>query len=231
MKSKIFAFMCLFFVFVQIQVVQAGPKVYDKSVPKEQSSILRITACAITKFNGKNVMWNGLSGIKLVQIPAGQHTMQVYQKGGSFNTWTENTVDGTFNFLPGHTYIVFLGTVYQGAKLQIVDVTKTDEEPKIDPSSPEATKFEGIWVNTQDETHQFIFFKNEFVMKAKGQYTLRGPFSYDDKNMALTIVFTYKKGKWDMLKVPLGPARATYDDNIITVPQGKKRKIEFKKVE
>jgi hypothetical protein len=206
----------------------SGPTVYDKSIPPEQSSVLRITVCAITKFDGINMgaKWNALAGIKQVQIPSGQHSIQVYQSGGGFGYSTQNTVDVTYNFLPGRTYIVFLGTVNQGAKLQIVDVTRTDEEPKIDPSSPDATKFEGIWVNTQDEMHQLIFFNNEFAMKAKGQYSMRGPFSYDDKNLALTIVFTYKKEKWDMLAAPLGPARATYSDNIITMG-----KTQFKKVD
>ena len=234
MKSKIFILTCLFFVLLQVPVVHAaGPYVYDKTVPKEKSSILRITSCAITQFNGKKTgsQWNALLKIKEVQILAGEHRMQVYQEGGSFNTVTRNTVDGTFNFLPGHTYIVFLGTVYQGAKLQIVDVTMIDEDPVPDPSSTEATILEGVWVNTADETHQLIFFKNQYAVKAKGQFTMRGPFSFDDKNIALTIVYRFDKGKWIMLAVPLGPARATYSGEIITMPAGKNKVVEFKKVD
>ena len=207
----------------------SAPIVYDKSVPAEESSILRITMCAVTKFNGVSLgaKWNSPMGVKLVQIPAGRHSLQVYQSGGSATTATWNTVDLTYDFLPGRTYTVFLGTVNMGADLTLFDVTITDEEIKIDPSSPTATMFEGVWKNEKNNRQQWIFFGNEYATKVDGNYTLRGKFSFKDGNIRAVATHSYDKGKWKLLAVPIAALIASYSDNSITAG----RYIDLKKAD
>lgn len=206
----------------------SSPIVYDKSVPTEESSILRITNCAVTEFNGIKLgaQWNSPLGVKLVQIPAGRHSLQVYQKGGGYGYETWNTVDLTYTFLPGHTYLVFLGTVDMGADLVLFDITLTEAEPKSDLSSPVATQFEGMWINEKDN-QQWMFFGNEFVTINKGNYVLRGKFSFKSGNIQASATHTYNKGKWDLLAVPLKVLNASYSDNSITAG----KYIQLKKVD
>lgn len=197
MKTKLCFIFCLFFTCLQVQFVQAaGPTIYDKSVPLEQSCTLVIQLCAITKFNGVNVNWNGLAGKKMVQIPAGQHNIQVYQKGVDY----ENTVDGTFTFLPEYIYVVYLGTYHQGMPFRLIggpkpvgEIRQNDLVP--DPESPDATPIEGMW-ELKKQGRVFIFAKNEFIVKIGGQNRFRGFFIFDGKTITTSVLYRYKNGKW-----------------------------------
>ncbi|MCL1812314.1 MAG: hypothetical protein FWG29_02190 [Treponema sp.] len=200
MKSKLFIVMCLFFVLGQIQVVQAAkPIVYDKSVPAEKSSTLIIVLCGITKFNDKNVLWNGMIGSKEVQIPAGQHSIQVHQSGGGVGYETRVTADVTYNFLPGYVYIVSLGTKDMGGKLNIVGAPRhsgeiNQNELVPNPESPDASPFEGTWQYKKGNV--FIFSGNEFIWRFGGGNKFRGFFTFDEKTIQLPLFYQFKSKKW-----------------------------------
>jgi hypothetical protein len=179
----------------------SGPMVYDKSVPLEKSSTLILRQCAITEFNGvkTGVSMNGLAGQKQVQIPAGKHRIQVHQKGGGVGYETWNTVDTTYDFLPGYIYVIFLGTVDMGSKLSIVGAPKftgkvIQNELKPDPASPNASPIEGTWEYRKGNV--FIFANNEFIWRFGGGNKFRGVFSIEENTITLPLFFEYKGGKW-----------------------------------
>jgi hypothetical protein len=181
----------------------SGPTVYDKSVPPEQSSTLVISQCAITKFNGASVSpisWNGMTGVKQIQIPAGEHKMEVYQRGGGVGYETHNTVEGTFNFLPNYIYVVYLATVDMGGKFRLVGAPRStggisQDELIPDPTSPDASPIEGTWQYNK-KGNEFIFSGNEFIYKMNGKNFLRGTFSIDGDKLTLPLFYQYKGKKW-----------------------------------
>ncbi|GHU40908.1 hypothetical protein FACS1894190_08350 [Spirochaetia bacterium] len=180
-----------------------APAVYDPTVPVEESCIIVIVQCAITKFDGVStgLKMNALAGSKRIQIPAGQHTMQVYQKGGGIGYETENTVDGTFDFLPGYIYAVTLGTVNQGAKLTIVGTPRTtidvSQELVPDPASPDASPFEGVWeYYNRGNKFALVFARNEFIWRFGEKDKLRGIFSIEDDKIILPLMYELKGKKW-----------------------------------
>jgi hypothetical protein len=183
-----------------------APKVYDKSVPPEQSSTIRINngTTRITSFDGKSVKWGAGFTQQQMVIPAGKHSLSVYieyQRSTGSNTVTTSygTVTVENDFLPGHTYFIGAAMSTRENKIygKIIDETALNQElPTPNPTSPNASPLEGIWVNIKDEKYQIIFAGNEYFLLTNGNYLQRGNFSFNGKNGTITLTAFYSKGKW-----------------------------------
>jgi hypothetical protein len=193
-----------------------GPVVIDPSVPLEQSSTLIFANSSITEFDGAKTgpKWWSEAGSKELVIPAGSHTFQLYQKGGGVGFETHTTADTLYNFLPGHTYMLTISRHQQYA--HIFDVTFSKGEMTPDPSSPDATPFEGRWVHANDQDSWIVFCKDEFIVARKGKDYVRGSFTYDEKTVTMTFVGIYSKGKW----VPsyFGTEEAAWAGTVLNIP-------------
>ena len=93
-----------------------GPIVYDKSVPLEQSSTLKLLNVGVDSFNEKNFVWVWGDPnmprpmmdkhVHFVIIPSGTHTLALRQSWHIGDVITSYTVTMTHDFLPGLTYVV-----------------------------------------------------------------------------------------------------------------------------
>ena len=185
----------------------SAPKIYDPSVPLEQSSTLRIVDCAVIEFNGQA----GLGGVQIgetqVIIPAGTHTLKVLSRSGStsISTWTG---DITYQFLPGQTYYITISTIGSSGKILILNTIP----PMPDPSRSNASQVEGIWVNTAAADNKLIFAGNEYFTTAgNGKLLTCGTFTFDGRQVTLSIqAYTMNGGKKWMHAAPQG-TKIDYD--------------------
>jgi uncharacterized protein YcfL len=184
-------------------------KVYDTSVPLEQSSTLIISeSCSVSEFNGVKTGkdWSSFTTFtpveKQVVIPAGTHTLKLhytyYVTTGSGWNLSATT---TGQFLPGHIYVVagYRDTLKSDARLFIFDETEYNRELAPNPASPNATQFEGIWVNTRDAEKRLVFADNQFFYTEKdGKVLSRGMFDINGQTVNFALEFSRdKKGyRW-----------------------------------
>ena len=199
----------------------SAPSVYvfDESVALEQSSTVLFNQAyqRILSVNGKKTPsdWEKSLRSKSLQIPAGEHTLEVYcadsnsNYDGSF-THSSGTVAASFTFLPGHTYFLVAPIKNGKINLQLIDMAVLNNELLPDPENPEATPFEGKWVNTKDSGQYLIFAEDEFLISINdGKIAYRGFFAYDNRRVYITRYFRYAENKWK----PYGPEDSTLSYN------------------
>ena len=117
---------------------------------------------------------------------------------------------------------------------QIRDITNLFLDfPSPDPTSPDASPFEGEWVQIKNENIRLIITKDEWASKANGKYASRGFVSYTGGNAAISALAGYdaKKEKWvvynpSMLQL-LGSSKIALKGNtLILADQYEYRKVE-----
>jgi hypothetical protein len=174
----------------------SGPKVYDKTVPLEESSTLMpIGEVGVIQFNEKKVAW-----MKSTIIPDGNHVLILRYKDIKENSVTQYDIPISHTFLAGHTYAVTATIIGGKATGQIMDATKCLLDiplPNIDNQND--SQFEGEWVTLKNGKPGFTFAGDEWVKKnLNGQYEMRGVFLHDGINATLLTVAAYdvKKGEW-----------------------------------
>jgi len=181
----------------------SGPNVYDKSVPIEQSSTIKIIWCFVTQFDGVKTgsAWWAAMNTKQVIIPAGTHTLKLFNKQEGFGTSSWGEVDIKFDFTPGNTYLVFAPLYGHEIKGQIIDETHFNRELTPDPASPNASQFEGKWVSAKNENNQLIVSGDEYIWIDKGVNQMRGYISYDEKKKKVSLSFlaVYYKDRWQIM--------------------------------
>jgi len=182
------------------------PKVFDKTVPADQCSTL-ITengqGTVITKFNGKKVSWKNRTSML---IPAGTHSLQFSRKEDRGLVTISDSTDVTYTFLAGHTYLAVADIIDDSNKTRkayalIQDVTTALLDfPTPDRASPNASPFEGEWINVKDEADRLIFAGGEWARKYKGKFFARG-FVWEETPISPFLVYTTmydaKKDKWN----------------------------------
>ena len=200
MKKK-----CLFIVSVLVAALAvagcgSAPKVYDKSVPMEQSSTLILNNdVGIIKFNDEKVALMGT-----IIIPADSHYWILRYKdrkddGLRITGVTQYDISMTYTFLPEHTYHVTATASGGNATGQVTDVTRfATDFPTPDTTNPNASPFEGEWVSVQTDRVGLIITKDEWASKLDGKYSNRGLVSYTGGNATLVTMAGYnaKKEKW-----------------------------------
>jgi hypothetical protein len=176
----------------------SAPKVYDKTVPLEQSSTLILNDdVGIIKFNEEKAALMGT-----IIIPADSHSWILRFKdrkydGAVVTGVTQYDISMSYTFLPEHTYHV-TATANGG---QVTDVTKfTTDFPTPDTTNPNASPFEGEWVSVQTDRVGLLITKDEWASKLDGKYSNRGIVSYTGGNATLVTMAGYdaKKGKWSV---------------------------------
>jgi outer membrane murein-binding lipoprotein Lpp len=192
------------------------PKVYDKTVPMEQSSTLIQTDTGIIKFNEKKVAW-----MKSTIIPAGTHNFVLRFKDSKFDSTgqivglTQYDILMSYTFIAGHSYTITASASDGKATGRIEDITQMlSEFPVPDLDSPDASPFEGEWENPNGRIC-FVFSKNEYAMKLNGEYRIRGYISFNDRKAVFSIVAGYyaKRNGWSPFKNNMGSDYIIYTDN------------------
>jgi hypothetical protein len=211
--KKEFAIISVVLAVLLIASCSSTPKVtvYDPSIPTEKSCTLRIANCWITKFDEKAVRmmdWEALGTEKQVIVPAGTHTLSLRGNSAAgqrtINSWATMTVE----FLPGHTYYATLFPTWNfyaaEPLLAILDEAELNRQVTLvpNPANPNATPFEGIWVNTKNEGIKLIFAGNQFlytenVAKSAFSYTLRlGKIAIKGQTISIGWQEIQKMGSW-----------------------------------
>jgi hypothetical protein len=225
MKKKNLFGISLLLVLLSSAAYGRGPTVYDKKVPLEESCTLRIFNCFVTEFDGKRTgsAWWSEMGTKEMIIPAGNHTLQIHTKNGGLGNFDGNfgfietfrTGDFSRDFQAGRTYLVSGGSSGNGL---VVDVTLSQEDPVPDPSSPNATPFEGEW-HCASRGWMLTFCGNEYILNRGSKGRDRGRFGYNDTEVILfPFVFYNAQGKMRNVDYFL-PIHIKYSGEVIT--QGK----------
>jgi hypothetical protein len=202
----------------------ATAKVYDKSVPLEQSSTLMLANVIINEFNGKKVLWMDRSMI----IPADTHSLRLANSENRGTSTEYGMVSMSYTFLAGHTYLVT--APISGGKIigKITDFTRFYLDfPLPDTNNPDASPFEGEWVYPKNENSRIIFVRDEWAMKYNGKYTARGLVSQDGEN-ALSMIAKYdaKKEKWVVSKISTRLGKVTNNGTSLLY-----NNAEFKRLE
>ena len=212
------------------------PKVFDKTVPADQCSTL-ITEFAqgteITKFNEKKVSWKNKTSML---IPAGTHSLALSRKEtrtGIIRTTVSDSIDVTHAFLAGHTYLVLANIIDDSNKTRkiyalIQDVTTALLDfPTPGRVSPDASPFEGEWVNVKGETDRLVFAGGEWARKFNGEFFARGfvwEGTPDSPFMVWTTQYDAKKKKWKELGAVLMGSRfakiISYGDDALMIDTG-----------
>jgi hypothetical protein len=168
--------------------------IYDKSVPLEKSSTLIISmGCSVIEFDGKSTLspsWQAHnSGMKQMIIPAGTHTLKLYTEvvysGAKHMIGSEPM---TLEFLQEHSYVAMAEADLGGSFIAvIIDQAELSRELIPDPTRADASPFEGVWVNVQNEEDRMIFSGNKYMVlsKTKGQFSWRGTFSHNNGTITL----------------------------------------------
>jgi len=102
----------------------------------------------------------------------------------------------TYTFLPGRTYILRAPIEGGYVKGSITNIPTLTSAVVPNPENPDATPFEGVWVNTSDNKQQWIFANNEFLIKQNGADINRGMFTYKGNIVTANVSFVYAFGKW-----------------------------------
>jgi len=204
MKKNFFvvgmAVMLLTFAVVFVGCSSSAPFVYDTTVPPEQSSTLIIRECQVYKFNGTTMSvknWSAGVGEKTVIIPAGTHTLEVWssESSGGGTKLEYGKVEMTHTFLAGRTYLLTAPIEGGSIKGSITNMPTLTNAVVPNPESPDATPFEGVWVNT-DQKQEWVFANNEFLVKQNGADIYRGMFTYKENIVAARVYYMYAFGKW-----------------------------------
>jgi len=221
----------------------SAPKVYDKSVPLEQSSTLVLYNTTVMNFDDKFVgitpSWmahNG--GTKEIIIPAGTHTLSIYAEyPGSVGRLQQVQYKPiSYEFLPGRTYVILKNSLTSDEGVRITDLTEELPELVPDPTRTDASPFEGVWVNIKNAEDRLIFSGNEFMMIAntKTQPSWRGTFSYNNSNTVslkgtAVIAYIAKRKAW--MTVSLDPRPFTYNGETLKGggPSQYNKEIEFRR--
>jgi len=241
MKNKLFLMGILVMVLafsVGFIGCSSSPTVYDKSVPLDQSSTIRINnAGQINNFNGERVFWNSTDfGQKMVTIPAGKHTFGgwfvVYLPGGSQLNISFSNAE--YDFLPGHTYFIF-GCNLRGAAVNVIDETALNKELVPDTMNPNASPIEGRWVNINNDNDQIIFAGNEYISSdiiLSNRYFTRGIFFINGSDVYIVNAAVYHTNK--KIYIPSSDGnftRYTYDGTLLTRTHLMRRNDEYKRIE
>ena len=155
---------------------------YDKSIPLEESSTIRINYDhTVNKFDEKSVSWgSGTLNKQLVVIPAGLHNLTIHVTRSKDGYRYEGNVGITYDFLPSHTYFVYAYFYDNKTFARILDEEMLNRELVPDSTKPNTSPYEGKWVYKDD---QIIFVGNEFIHLYKGKYFSRGFFIYSEKEV------------------------------------------------
>jgi len=211
----------------------SAPVVYDKSVPLEQSSTLIIKLGKITLFNGKKVSWNGYNGFSWGQkfiIPAGTHEFILeFEQRSATGKAMEGVVTMKHEFLPGHSYNVLAAlTSISGRNAMgiIIDEEELQNELKPNSENPDASPFEGKWVDVKDEGNQLILCGSQYIRIYKGKNDIRGFFSYTKNSVYLHFLAKYAKGMWEIDEglMQFGGANYVYDGSSLKIGKYEYRK-------
>jgi hypothetical protein len=213
MKKKGLSIICVLMVMLVVVGCSSGPKVYDPSIPLEQSSTLEL-GCNVKGFNGGKVLW--MSG-KTVIIPAGTHTLIVHNSEsapmGTSVTYGEVPMEA-FTFIAGHTYLIQAPITGRTITGKITDVTSFFLDLVPDATNPNASQYEGRWEFTDGKSKvELIFAKNEYIRVVNGTYYSRGFFTHDENSVTLPMMALYNKGKWILVKADIwgAPPKLTYN--------------------
>jgi len=194
----------LVFTLVLVLLVSCGTLVSDKSVPREQSSTLIINSCFVSKFNGQpQIGWGKPIGKKTVVIPAGTHSLELYNRVETGSRVYEGTVPMTYTFLAGRTY--WIATPMSSSRIygRIVDATTLETALVPNPESPDASPFEGIWTNINMPNGQLIIAGNEIQMLNNGKNLQRGLIKdYSNEGFTFGMDFLFVLGKWTIDPLP-----------------------------
>jgi len=202
----------------------SAPKVYDKSVPLEQSSTLEIGNCFVKSFSGESTLWSGT-----VIIPAGQHTLVLHNSETMGTTTEYGEVSMTYEFLPGHTYAVFAPIKHGQINGRIIDIAVFNTVLVPDPTSPDASPLEGKWKITDGKnSNEFVFAKDEYIRWVNGVYYCRGFAQTDGNTISMTMDALYdaKKEKWVVIKLLMSGGNITYNGTSWVLGKFELQKIE-----
>jgi len=179
-----------------------APKIYDKSVPLEQSSTLILMSCTVMDFDGKflalNPDWRGHNSLspKQIIIPAGTHTFSIYAEYSQASRILQVQYEPfRIDFLPGHTYAVQKKSLTSDNGVSITDVTELLKEFVQNSRGSDASLLEGKWESIKDKDG-YIFSGNQFVTFNGKNLGLRGFFSIKDDKVQLTTLVYHNKGNW-----------------------------------
>jgi len=213
----------------------SAPTVYDKSIPLEQSSTLIILNGTITMFNDNNVIWSGFNGFSWGQkfiIPSGTHEFRLeFTQGSVTGRVMKGETTMKHIFLPGHSYnIIGALTSISGSRamVYVVDEETLQSELTPNPKNPNASPFEGKWVEEKDAGNQIILCEDQYVRILKGKNDIRGFFSYTKNSVYLNFLARYTKGKWEIDDglMQFGGTNYNYDGSTLKVGKYVYRKIE-----
>jgi len=210
MKKNGFLIVSLLVAALVVAGCYSKPMVYDSSVPLEKSCTLEIGNGEIRTFNGKKTFWAD----KAVIIPAGTHTLGIYNFEKRETKIEYGQVTMTYTFLPEHTYSIFApieGGIING---RIIDHAIFNIDLVPDPTSPDASRIEGKWKITDGKTtNEFTFAKNEYARFINGNYFSRGFIEINRNSVSMNVAAFYnsKKGTWDVLKGSLSGGNLTYN--------------------
>jgi len=203
----------------------SAPTVFDKSVPLEQSSTIRINSYTYVSgnINGTPVEWVTSSfNQKQVIIPAGEHTFRI----GTDDNRRQGLVSVTNNFLPGHTYFVIASIIGDKIYGAIIDQGDLNSVLVPDPTSPDASPIEGKWFTTlRNISYEFIFVKDKYVTLINGKPFLMGFFQISGNTVSMLAFAVYdsKKEEWNLHS---GGDNFTYDGTSL-----KKGQLELRRTE
>jgi len=120
-RSFFTGFVFVLFIGLFLTGCASGNYVFDKSIPKENLSILKLPLeLSVVKFDDQDVKWvagfgyytSGSTTAASVKIPAGEHTLIVnyflQRNNGQFReTTTANGIEVKYDFQPGVTYKLY----------------------------------------------------------------------------------------------------------------------------
>ena len=190
MKKKWLLVVSVLVAVLAVAGCSSTPKVYDPSVPLDQSCTLVLDNDAgIIELNNKKVALMGS-----IIIPADHHNwiMRYKEKefaGAQLTKITQYDIVMSYKFLPEHTYYVTATTSGCTATGQIKDITNLYLDfPSPDPTSPDASPIEGKWNFSADgkNTDVLVFVKNEYARIVNGTYFERG--FVEDNGKIFTLV-------------------------------------------
>jgi len=209
----------------------ASPKIYNKSVPIEQSSTIRIFNCNVRQFNGTNVLWGKMTGEKQLVIPAGTHSLELFYQfeDNLSKKLVSQSCTIEYQFVPGHVYVVTYETdfVLYPVRGLIFNETELQSYFTSNASDPEDSPLEGRWLEKNGK-QEIQFSGNQYIFKdTKGKFMYRGYFSFDGKTISGYNGARFVKNQWVINKMTLFPMNNfTYNGEYLL-----DKNYQYKKVE
>jgi hypothetical protein len=200
MKKNKLSLVALFLVVLFITGCSSGPKVFDKTVPLEESSTLVVNRYLSVEINGVGDVTTSMFNTAEVIIPAGKKALKVITDNGK---WV-GTVTTEFDFLPGHKYFLAMYLGKWGDETPEPTVTIVDEADlnaglTSNPTGANVSPFEGEWESVTASAGQHLVFSgDQFILSANGKYLARGYWSATGKTVELTQVFVFDKDVWTL---------------------------------